>query len=71
MLKNYHLVEQYEHEFAKNNPQSIEQKFALLDALYKEAKMFGHFSGNNIMHNIDEKITLAKILNTNVSSRTR
>ena len=71
MVTNYHLVEQYEREFAKQHPQSIEEKFAKLDALYEEAKMLGHFSGNNLLENVDETIALAKILNTNVSSGTR
>ncbi|MBS4029427.1 MAG: hypothetical protein KGZ58_12425 [Ignavibacteriales bacterium] len=71
MITNPHLVEQYEREFAKNNPLTLEQKFAIYNGMYDEAKHFGHFTSMNEMENIEEKIALAKIMNTDVTKRTR
>jgi hypothetical protein len=47
---------------------SIEERFRILDALYDEARLFGHFDRDDLLVGLDDDVNLAAILNANVSS---
>jgi hypothetical protein len=50
---------------------SLEQKFALLNAMFDEAKELGHFNPRGSLEGIDVDIALAKALNGIVSKPSR
>jgi hypothetical protein len=62
MITNYHLVEEFEREYRRNEHLTLEQKFAILDDLYELARQFGHFSDKNILDGIEHDIRLAQIM---------
>lgn len=71
MQKDPEAFEEFEREFVKQHPLTLEQKYALLDAMYDLAVQFGHFTENNILDGIEQDIALAKALNANVSEGPR
>ena len=50
---------------------SLEQKFEIQDALFEEARSFGHFGNHDILDGIDHVVHLAAMLNANVSRPSR
>jgi hypothetical protein len=50
---------------------SLEEKFTIVDALYNEARLLGHFDSRDILSGIEDVIRLAEKMNTNVSSPPR
>lgn len=67
MVTNAHIVDRFEKDFAGKEILTIEQKFALLTALYRQACSLGHFTESDILDGLDTDIELAHILNTHVS----
>ncbi len=66
MIKNAHILEQLDAEYDREHPRTLEQKYAILDALYLLAKDAGHFDPNDT--SIDElDIELARVLNADLS----
>ncbi len=63
MIKNPEILEQIELEYAREHPLTLEQKFALMNAMYEHAKLFGHFKQEYTLEDLDTDIAVAKILN--------
>jgi hypothetical protein len=66
MIKNYDEVRRMEEQFLREENLSVEQRFAILEGLYRLAKRFGHFKQEDIMEGIENDIWLAKALNADV-----
>ncbi len=66
MIKNAHILEQLDAQYDREHPLTLEQKYAILDALYLLVKAAGHFDPNDTT--IDEQdIELARVLNADLS----
>lgn len=66
MITNPHIVEQIDVQSDREHPLTLEQKYAILEALYLLAKEAGHFDPND--STIDEAdIDLARVLNADLS----
>jgi hypothetical protein len=50
---------------AKDNL-SLDQKYAILESLYQEARSMGHFTQKDILEGIEVDIRIAAALNANV-----
>ena len=50
---------------------SLEEKFKILESLYKEARALGHFGEHDILSGLEDDIRLAAALNANVSDPPR
>lgn len=66
MIKNYDEFRKFEVQFLRNEKLSVEQRFAILEGLYRMAVRFGHFKQDDILNGIENDIWLAKALNTDV-----
>ena len=53
------------------HPLTIEQKAAIVDGLYEEARLLGHFSPRAVDRNLEVEIKMARILNANVPATSR
>ena len=53
------------------HPLSLEEKFVVLNALYEEARLFGHFSQDDLLLGLEEDVRLAAKLNANISNPSR
>jgi hypothetical protein len=49
---------------------SLSQKYKILESLYHEARMMGHFTMDDLLNGIEADIHLAAVLNKNVSGPT-
>lgn len=52
-------------------PLSLEAKFAILEALYEEARQLGSFGEHDLMLGLEDDVRLAARLNANVSDPPR
>lgn len=66
MIRNPKLVEHTIREYERKHPMTLEQKFAILNAMHRYARRFGHFTIDTAAEGIENDIALAKILNANV-----
>ncbi len=66
MIKNYDEVRRFEEQYLREENLSVEQRFAILEGLYKLAVRFGHFKQEHILDGIEHDIRLAEALNTDV-----
>jgi hypothetical protein len=66
MIKNHDEVRRMEEQFLREENLSVEQRFAILEGLYRLAKRFGHFKQEDIMEGIENDIWLAKAMNADV-----
>lgn len=46
---------------------SLDEKYRILDALYEEARLFGHFDARDMLLGLEDDVRLAAMLNANVS----
>lgn len=63
MIKNAKVFDKFITDYERKNPLTIKQKYAILNDMYSQAKLFGHFKLKNIMDGIEHKIELARIMN--------
>ncbi|MCD6221441.1 hypothetical protein J7K25_04730 [bacterium] len=66
MIKNRKIIEEFENNFKRQNPLSIEEKLEIYQEMWNWAKNFRNRNKKNkknIEEEIKHKITLAKILN--------
>jgi hypothetical protein len=63
MIKNKKLLENFEKELIKNSKIDIEEKFFILNELYKFAKEIGKFPTNDILKGIEIDIKYARAIN--------
>jgi len=66
MIRNPKEVERAKWEYRRNNPLTIEQKFALMNAMYNEAKQLGRLNKKHFQDRLKHKIKMARILNSHV-----
>ena len=71
MIKDANLLREFEAEFQILHPLTFEKKHAILDALYEQAVLLGHFTSKDRLAGLEEEIELAKSLNAHVSSPPR
>jgi hypothetical protein len=71
MVKDPEYFERQKRAWLSRQPLSMEEKFRILDALYDEAKLFGHFEKDGLLTGLDDDVHLAAMLNANVSSPSR
>lgn len=71
MIKNYDEVRKMEERFLREEHLSVDQRFAILEGLYKLAVRFGHFKPEDIMKGIENDVWLAKAMNTDVRDSSR
>ncbi len=63
---NFAELDRVVDEYERKHPLTISQKYGILDALYEEAKMFGHFQTVATLEGIEIDIQIARIVNTDV-----
>jgi hypothetical protein len=68
MIKNPHTLEQFELEYERENPLSLEQRLDLFGWMYDLARDFGHFDPERNEDDDEDAIALAKILNEQVQT---
>lgn len=66
MIKNPDEVRRFEEQYLLEQNLSMEQRFAILEGLYKLAVGFGHFKQEDILNGIENDIWLAKAMNSDV-----
>jgi hypothetical protein len=50
---------------------TLEERFRILNALYEEARLFGHFDKDDLLLGLEDDVRLAAMLNANVSNPPR
>ena len=68
MVKDAEYLDQDKRAWLAKQHLSLEEKYRILNALYEEARMFGHFDKNDLLVGLDDDIRLAASLNANVSN---
>ena len=63
MIKNPHLLEQFEKEYLRKEAPDFYRNLKMYEAMYEEACLLGVFPLKEPLEGIDEKILLAKALN--------
>jgi|GEM_PF-2559202 hypothetical protein len=66
MIKNPKEVERARWNYRRENPLSIEQRVALMNAMYEEAKKLGRLEKKPRQDRKKHKIEMARILNSGV-----
>jgi hypothetical protein len=67
MIKDAPYLDQAKRTSLAGQNLSLDRKFDILNALYEEARLFGHFQESDILAGLDHVVRLAAILNANVS----
>jgi hypothetical protein len=71
MMTNGSLYDASKARALAEEPLTLEEKYRILDALYQEARLLGHFTERDILDGIEDVIRLAAALNANVSKPSR
>ena len=71
MINDAEYVDRQKQTWLMGHPLSLEEKFAILNALYEEARLFGHFRQDDLLLGLDDDVRLAAMLNANVSDPPR
>jgi hypothetical protein len=71
MVKDAEYLEQKKWAWLAEQHLSLEEKFGILNALYEEARLFGHFERDDLLLGLDHDVRLAAMLNANVSNPSR
>jgi len=71
VIKGYQEIEHLIREHEKKHPLTLEQRFAIAEGLYREARLLGHFSSHAVDKNIEPELRMSKILNANVPDSPR
>jgi len=66
MITNPELVRQFEDEYLRKEELTAQQRFAILEGVYRLAVKAGHFRPEQILDGIENDIALAKALNSDV-----
>jgi hypothetical protein len=62
MVKNAHLLEELDREIAQQHPLTIEQKYAILNAMYDYARKVGAFPPKDPLEGLEVDLRLAELL---------
>lgn len=71
MVKDAEYFDRQKRTWLSQQHLSIGERFRILDALYDEARLFGHFQRVDLLTGLDDDVHLAAILNANVSNPSR
>ena len=71
MIKDAAFLEKEKRAWLAATHLSLERKFEILDGLFEEARLFGHFGKADALDGIDHVVYLAAMLNANVSNPPR
>lgn len=63
MIRNAHLVEQFEDELARRTPIDIAENFRIFDALIELARAVGRWPPEDPLEGIEVDIEVARVLN--------
>jgi hypothetical protein len=66
MITNPERLAAFEAASRAKDKLSLDQKYAILEALYQEARSMGHFTQEDILEGIEVDIRIAAALNANV-----
>ena len=66
MIKNPVEVERAELEYEREHPLTLEQKYAILDAMYEEVKQVGRLRFPRTQEEMEHKLAIARMLNAGV-----
>ena len=66
MIKNLADVERAKRKHEREHPLTQEQRYALLNAMYEEAKQLGRLKSRSTQDRIKHKCAIARILNANI-----
>lgn len=64
MMQNYEKIRDFEKKLLKKPNRDLAQKYAILEAMYQEAVMFGIFPLKNPMEGVETDIKIAKAVNS-------
>lgn len=71
MIKDQEYYDRQKRTWLSEQHLSLEEKFGILNALYEEARLFGHFNESDMLLGLDDTVHLAAMLNANVSTPSR
>jgi hypothetical protein len=71
MVKDAEYVVRQKRKWLMEHPLSLEEKFAILNALYEEARLLGHFTQHDLPLGLENVVRLAARLSANVSDPSR
>lgn len=71
MISNPESYAHLKRELKASDHLTLAQKFAILDALYMEARKLGHFTGRDAMDGTAEAVSLSVLFRQNVRIATR
>lgn len=66
MIKNPHILEQFELEYERENPLTLDQKLDLFEWMDQLARDFGHFDSDRMGRDDEPATKLARILNAQI-----
>jgi hypothetical protein len=71
MVKDSAYLDRQKRIWLSEQHLSLDEKYGILNALYEEARLFGHFDKSDLLLGLDDDIHLAAMLNANVSNPSR
>ena len=71
MVKDAKYFDQEKRAWLAKEQLSLKEKFRILNSLYEEALLFGHFDEKDLLAGLQDDIRLAALLNANVSNPPR
>ncbi len=71
MIKNSTIYNAFKARAMREEILALEDKYRILEALYKEARQLGSFGTNDQLLGLDNDVRLAAALNANVSNPPR
>jgi hypothetical protein len=69
MIKNIKLFEKFNYDYWRKRKYSLEEKFAIYNSMYLEARELGIFPLKNPLEDIEHCLRIAKVLNSAKSIR--
>ena len=62
MVQNGHLLEELDRTIAQQHPLTVEQKYAILNAMYDYARKVGRFPPEDPLEGLEVDLRLAELL---------
>jgi hypothetical protein len=66
MIRNPHEVERLKRDHRRKHPLTIEQKYAILNAMYDEVMQLGKLQAARTQRRKKQKLAIARIVNAGV-----
>ena len=68
MVKDAEYFDRQKRTWLSQQHLSLDEKFRILDALYEEARLFGHFDESDLLLGLEDDVCVAAMLNANASN---